>query len=63
MIGVLGVLQIDLNARVLAVLLILEVVIVALFDFAILADPGPEGIDDDRASTRASRSAPRSARR
>ena len=44
MIGVLGVLQIDLNARVLAVLLILEVVVVALFDFAILADPGPEGI-------------------
>ena len=43
-IGVLGVLQIDLNARVLAVLLILEVIIVALFDFAILADPGPEGI-------------------
>jgi amino acid transporter len=43
-IGVLGVLQIDLNARVLAVLLILEVVIVALFDFAILADPGPEGM-------------------
>jgi len=43
-IGALGVLQIDLNARVLAVLLILEVVIVALFDFAILADPGPQGI-------------------
>jgi amino acid transporter len=43
-IGLLGVLQIDLNARVLAVLLILEVVIVALFDFAILADPGPEGL-------------------
>ena len=43
-IGFLGVLQIDLNARVLAVLLILEVVVVALFDFAILADPGPEGI-------------------
>jgi amino acid transporter len=43
-IGVLGVLQIDLNARVLAVLLILEVLIVALFDFAILADPGPQGI-------------------
>ena len=43
-IGLLGVLQVDLNARVLAVLLILEVVIVALFDFAILADPGPEGI-------------------
>jgi amino acid transporter len=43
-IGVLGMLQIDLNARVLAVLLILEVLVVALFDFAILADPGPEGI-------------------
>jgi amino acid transporter len=43
-IGMLGVLQIDLNARVLAVLLILEVIVVALFDFAILADPGPEGI-------------------
>ncbi len=43
-IGMLGVLQIDLNARVLAVLLILEVLVVALFDFAILADPGPEGI-------------------
>jgi amino acid transporter len=43
-IGVLGMLKIDLNARVLAVLLILEVLIVALFDFAILADPGPEGL-------------------
>jgi amino acid transporter len=43
-IGVLGVLQIDLNARVLAVLLCLEVVVVALFDFAILADPGPQGL-------------------
>ena len=43
-IGLLGVLQIDLNARVLAVLLCLEVAVVALFDFAILADPGPEGL-------------------
>jgi len=43
-IAVLGVLRIDLNARVLAVLLILEVIVVALFDFAILADPGPQGI-------------------
>ena len=43
-IGLLGVLQIDLNARVLAVLLILEVVVVALFDFAIVADPGPQGL-------------------
>jgi amino acid transporter len=43
-IGLLGVLQIDLNARVLAVLLCLEVVVVALFDFAIVADPGPQGL-------------------
>jgi amino acid transporter len=43
-IAVLGVLRIDLNARVLAVLLILEVIVVALFDLAILADPGPQGL-------------------
>jgi amino acid transporter len=43
-IGVLGVLQIDLNARVLAVLLCLEVLVVAIFDLAIVADPGPEGL-------------------
>ena len=43
-IGALGMLQIDLNARVLAVLLILEVIVVALFDFAIVADPGPQGL-------------------
>jgi amino acid transporter len=43
-IGMLGVLQVDLNARVLAVLLILEVLVVALFDLAILADPGPQGM-------------------
>lgn len=43
-VAILGVLQVDLNARVLAVMLILEVVVVAIFDFAILADPGPEGL-------------------
>ncbi|MBX6764396.1 MAG: APC family permease [Rubrobacteraceae bacterium] len=43
-IAVLGVLQIDLNARVLAVLLTLEVLAVALFDLAVLAKPGPEGL-------------------
>ncbi len=42
--AILGVLQVDLNARVLAVLLILEVVVVAIFDFAVLADPGPQGL-------------------
>jgi amino acid transporter len=43
-IATLGVLRIDLNARVLAVLLILEILVVALFDLAILADPGPQGL-------------------
>ncbi len=43
-IGVLGVLKIDLNARVLGVALALEVVVVAIFDFAIVADPGPQGL-------------------
>jgi amino acid transporter len=43
-IAALGVLQIDLNARVLGVFLALEVIVVALFDFAILADPGPQGL-------------------
>lgn len=43
-IAVLGVLQVDLNAKVLAVLLILEIAVVAIFDFAILADPGPQGL-------------------
>lgn len=44
-IAVLGVLRIDLNARVLAVLLILEVLVVALFDLAVLGHPGPQGLD------------------
>src|SRR4029079_6457057 len=35
-IALLGVLQIDLNARILAILLICEVLVVALFDLAIL---------------------------
>jgi amino acid transporter len=43
-IGLLGVLEIDLNARVLAVLLCLEVLVVAIFDLAIVADPGPQGL-------------------
>lgn len=43
-IAVLGVLRVDLNAKVLAVALTLEVLIVAIFDFAILADPGPQGL-------------------
>jgi amino acid transporter len=43
-VAVLGALQVDLNARVLAVLLMLEVAVVALFDLAIAADPGPQGL-------------------
>jgi amino acid transporter len=43
-IAVLGVLKIDLNARVLAVFLTLEVVVVAIFDIAIGVDPGPQGL-------------------
>ena len=43
-VAVLGVLKIDLNARVLGVALILEVIVIAIFDFAILADPGPQGL-------------------
>src|SRR3954451_10104057 len=43
-IALLGVLQVDLNARVLAVFLTLEIIVVALFDLAILADPGPQGL-------------------
>lgn len=42
-IAALGVLRIDLNARVLAVVLVLEVIIVALFDIATVASPGPQG--------------------
>ena len=43
-IALLGVLQIDLNAKVLAVLLCLEILVVFLYDVAIAADPGPGGI-------------------
>jgi amino acid transporter len=43
-IAVLGFLRIDLNAKVLGVALLLEVIIIAIFDFAILADPGPAGL-------------------
>lgn len=43
-VATLGVLQIDLNARVLGVALILEVIVVAIFDFGVIASPGPEGL-------------------
>ena len=43
-IAALGVLQVDLNAKVLAVVLCLEVLVVVLFDIAVVANPGPEGL-------------------
>ena len=43
-IAVLGLLQVDLNAKVLAIFLTLEILVVAIFDFAILGDPGPDGM-------------------
>ncbi|GAB2749213.1 APC family permease [Streptomyces bullii] len=43
-VGALGWLKIDLNARVLGVLLLIEVALVVIFDVAALADPGPEGL-------------------
>ncbi|MFE6721566.1 APC family permease [Streptomyces albidoflavus] len=43
-VAVLAWLKIDLNARVLGVLLLIEVVLVVIFDVAAIADPGPEGL-------------------
>ncbi|MGW5639962.1 APC family permease [Streptomyces sp. NPDC003832] len=44
LVGGLGWLKIDLNARVLGVLLLIEVALVVIFDVAALGDPGPEGL-------------------
>ncbi|MFI6701582.1 APC family permease [Streptomyces sp. NPDC050509] len=43
-VGYLGWLKIDLNAKVLGVLLAVECVLVVIFDVATLASPGPEGL-------------------
>ncbi|CAM5698266.1 Amino acid transporter OS=Streptomyces albaduncus OX=68172 GN=FHS32_006338 PE=4 SV=1 [Streptomyces griseoloalbus] len=42
--GVLGLLKIDVNAKVLGVLLVIEVLLVVVFDIAAVADPGTEGL-------------------
>ncbi|WP_411106357.1 APC family permease [Streptomyces sp. cmx-4-9] len=42
--GALGWLKIDLNAKVLGVLLLIECALVVVFDAAALADPGPQGL-------------------
>jgi amino acid transporter len=43
-IAMLGVLKIDLNARVLGVALILEVIVIVIFDLGVISSPGPEGL-------------------
>ncbi|MFI7101475.1 APC family permease [Streptomyces sp. NPDC050161] len=43
-IGALGALKIDLNAKVLGVLLVIEVALIAVFDVAFAAAPGPQGL-------------------
>ncbi|MEV5458869.1 APC family permease [Streptomyces cellulosae] len=43
-VGVLGWLKIDVNAKVLGVLLVIEVLLVVVFDIAAVADPGNEGL-------------------
>ncbi|MEV0369675.1 APC family permease [Streptomyces sp. NPDC050636] len=42
--GVLGALKIDLNAKVLGVLLVIEVALIVVFDVAFAAEPGPQGL-------------------
>ncbi len=46
-IGVLGWLRVDLNAKVLAIFLTLEIIVVAVFDFVVIGDPAPGGISVD----------------
>ncbi|MET7852474.1 APC family permease [Streptomyces avermitilis] len=43
-VGALGLLKIDVNARVLGVLLLIEVVLVVVFDIAAVTDPAKEGL-------------------
>ncbi|MBO1331886.1 APC family permease [Streptomyces sp. VRA16 Mangrove soil] len=43
-VAVCGLLKIDINARVLGVLLLIEVALVVIFDVAALGDPGKEGV-------------------
>ncbi|CAM5571373.1 hypothetical protein SCYAM73S_03383 [Streptomyces cyaneofuscatus] len=43
-VGILGWLKIDLNAKVLGVLLVIECLLVVIFDIAAVSEPGPEGL-------------------
>ncbi|GGO85404.1 APC family permease [Wenjunlia tyrosinilytica] len=44
LVGILGALKVDLNAKVLGVLLLAECLLVLIFDFAFIGDPGREGV-------------------
>ncbi len=46
-IGVLGWLRVDLNAKVLAIFLTLEIIVVAIFDFVVLGDPAAGGLTSE----------------
>ena len=46
-IGILGWLRVDLNAKVLALFLTLEILVVLVFDLVVAGDPGPQGIVAD----------------
>jgi amino acid transporter len=46
-VGVLGYFRIDLSARVLTVVMIIEIVIVLIFDIAVGVDGGPEGLSTE----------------
>ncbi len=43
-IGVLGWLRVDLNAKVLAIFLTLEIIVVVIFDVVVAGNPGPDGL-------------------
>ncbi len=47
LVGLLGILRVDINGKVLAVLLCAEVLIVLVYDLANLAKPGPSGLAVD----------------
>ncbi len=46
-IGTLGWLRVDLNAKVLALFLTAEIIVVLLFDLVVVGDPGPQGLAGD----------------
>ena len=47
LIGILGWLRVDLNAKVLAILLTTEILVVILFDLVVLGDPAPGGLTSE----------------